>query len=89
MNIIFQVVLNDYTDPEKNERAIDCFFNKKETDGCTVAWVNLKTGNYRLGDNSKPEYLLCNNVQQAILEVQTGRLNELLTQAKAAIKRNI
>lgn len=75
---IFKEVLSDYVDPETHETAIDGYLkNDPDADGVIVAWVK-PDGAWRIGEHSRPEYLLCELVQEHIQEVSHRNLKERL-----------
>lgn len=63
---IFHEVLSSYIDEETHQTAIDGYLDSDpNSEGVIVAWVK-PDGTWRLGDNSKPEYLQCELVQEAL-----------------------
>lgn len=73
---IFHEVLSSYTDEETSETAIDGYFNSDpNSGGVIVAWVK-PDGTWRLGENSKPEYLLCECVQENLHQVILANLKQ-------------
>lgn len=73
---IFKEVLSDYTDLETHETAIDGYLTSDPNgDGIIVAWVS-SDGSFRLGEHSRPEYLLCELVQEHLRSVVLEKIAE-------------
>lgn len=91
---LFKEVLSSYLDPETNNIAIDGYFKNDDSDndGVIVAWVK-PDGLVILGDNAKPEYLVCDLVQSHIRDAVVYQLKlaqeSLSRKVETVIKKEI